>query len=1359
MKKRLLSLVLCLVMVFSLFPFVASAEYNTPETQQDGSVITNPKAAQDASKNLNLTKTLSQGANGAYDLKLESWATGEVKAYTEKIPTDFVVVVDQSGSMDTRDMPTGTPSVQNNKYLEDIANGAYYYKDGDNYYRVYGVKDYLYRYYPANYWFTGDIVEHLGTDIGWFMGETDATTNIDNAFYFREVVNGTTYYIPIQTTIQGKIGTYVMRFQFPSKMTGNTYKFDREVTTYSSNGNSPWYKNVLNGDVMTSGALWSTANSTVQTLYPNDNEYTYSTINLLLARPRTGMYINYPMYGRHLSYTKLCYRDVNGVEHEVASNSNGRTTWEYCDDDGLARTTDSVTSARPTYSGLYTFSGTTDRITALKAALTEFAQAVANETDDFGKVDNRVSIVGFSSTGYNNTELLTHTERNITGTSTNGWQKNTCDGNVSEYYGKGLVGATDGNAGTVNAKITRAITAITANGGTQPEDGLNMAYKVLTNRSNTTYTLRSGANKGETVDRNTVVIFFTDGQPGDYHYSNQYSEANEVVAQAKYIKDNGASLYSIGVFGESDANPLTYADTSQSQSNRQAWKYLGGWMETYREGSTYYCLRRQWRPNNADGYTATPNDTIFDYMSVVSSNYPDAKNFIAPTWLTGGFQGNYIAATDGDAVRQKSTAEATNKYYRMASSQDTLVAAFLAAVTMNNEETGTPVTINSSAVLQDQLNLTDFDVTDASMTAKVVNYSNNAEDAALSGQLDTSESDLANGVVKVSGFDYTANGNYVVNNQGKKLVVTITGLTPKAFNQNLYSNVDGEEVLGAGIYGDGMDRPVVQIESPIVNVKKAVSYYVADFNAPLIVAKDATINSRNVMNGDFKMSGNDAVYQLNYASGTIAGGTVTLNSAYTTADTANITGKHVGDGKTPVETTQTVSVIPGSSVYFDDDLYNGAAKEIYDGSGYNAQVAVSPTTTEAATGKNSISITFNGTGIDIYCTTDSASGYIQAKCDGEQVQTTKNQSVTTRYNVPTVSYSGLAYGQHTVTLTILSSSHYKLDGVRVYGPVNNQNLYNDTPDEKNAAYINMREALVNDNGVSQAFSDSMTDAVLGALFVDDSSKLTRYVSMTQEEIEAGDTPAKYVDAQGNDVEATADGAIPMKLQYETQFDAYKANSPKNEIYLNKNQAIIFQLSTAAETAAANGNLWIGLSAPDQNKDSGTVTLNEGKTIDVTSGVDMYYPITSDMIGANRVVTLTNTGDNMISVTNLKITGNEAIYNAAKAPKANANSLSVNEPMASVLSVEDVIPMVFEPMTLRSVKIAASNGVDPEAVVEPEVPETPAPTEEPEVTPDPTPTPEVTPEPTQAPSVHDIVKQIVSSFVSSLFRSISRLFGN
>lgn len=819
LNRRFVAAFLTLVFTISClvagFSFIGRADANTANLT--------PGKVSNTESGMVLNKYLTPNADGDYNLTLEAYSTADMKTVTEKVPTDFVIVVDQSGSMDTQDIPTGTPTVQNNKYLEDIANGAYFYKDGDNYYRVYGVKDYLYRYYPANYWFTGDIVEHLGTDIGWFMGETDATTDIDNAFYFREVVGDQTYYIPIKTTIEGKIGTYYMKFSYPSKKTGSTYVFNREVTTYSSNGNSPWYKNVLNGNVMTSGALWATANAAVQTLYPNDNAYTYSTINLGLTKPRTGMYINYPMYGRHLSYTKLCYRDVKGEEHTLPSNQSGQTVWEYCDDDGVARTTDSVTSARPTYSGLYTFPTNTDRISALKAALTEFAQAVANEQDTFGAVDNRVSIVGFSSSGYNNTELLTHTERDISSGSTNGWQKSTCDNNASEYYGKGLVGSTNGNVGTVNPKITRAITAITANGGTQPEDGLNMAYKVLTNRGSgegkTTYKLRSGPNKGQEVDRNTIVIFFTDGRPGDYHESNQYSEANEVVAQAKYIKDYGSSLFSIGVFGESDGNPLTYYDrTATRESDTKAWKYLGGWMETYRDGGTYYCLRRQWRPGG-DGYTADANDTIFDYMSVVSSNYPDAQNYIAPAWLDGNFSGNYIAATDGDIVRKKSTAESTNKYYRMASNQATLVEAFLQAVSIDNQETSTEIKMDATAVLKDVIDTTAFVLPDnPTATVRTAQYTLNSdtdtiEDNRWGTATDSSLSAVWNGnQVTVTGFDYST--NYIAYGKpetgdlpadtGRKLIVTIPGVKPiqnvtTSETNTLYSNTNDASVTS----GDG----------------------------------------------------------------------------------------------------------------------------------------------------------------------------------------------------------------------------------------------------------------------------------------------------------------------------------------------------------------------------------------------------------------------------------------------------------------------------------------------------------------------------------------------------------------------------
>lgn len=773
----------------------------------------------DTASGMVLNKYLTANNNGKYDLTLEAYSTSQVQQITEKVPTDFVVVVDQSGSMSTPDMPTGTATVRNNVNLETVANGAYYYYDSDtgNYYRVYGVKDYLYRYYAANYWYVGDLIDRFGTDLGWFMSNTESTTTFANQMYFREVVNGTTYYQPITMTVQGKIGTYYIKFYYTSKSSNSTVNFNRDDTTYSSNGNSPWYKNFVTGKVMDGSgwgyATWAAAKAAINVAYSDRTAYTFSEI----LSANTGTYINYPMYDRHVGYTKLCYRDIDGVEHELASNTNSQTTWEFCNSRGQAITTNSG-STRPTYSGLYTFSGTTTRLAALKVALNQFAQAVADETDSFGSVDNKISIMGFSSSDYNNTELLTGD--NVTISGTNGVQKSVADKNVDTYYGTALVDSTDGNVGTINSKITDAITALTASGGTQPEDGLDMAYKVLTKRDTETYTIRSGSKKGTSVKRNMIVIFFTDGQPGNYHYSDQYAEANDVVESALPIKQYGASLFSIGVFGESDGNPLTYdagneytTDPSTGTSvkisslSSRYWQYLDGWVESYPESNPQYCLKREWR-SGKDGYTSTANDTIFDYMSVTSSNYPDAEDFIAPTWISGTYSGTYTTATED--VRSASTKESTNKYYRMASNQDTLVAAFLQAVSMNNTEYQSPVSLDTTAILRDVLS-SDFSITtgeseasqNTSVTCETVvgtmdpTTGDVTFSTAAADRVDITPSpapSFSNGVLDYSGFDFT--GNAIANDgtAGKKLVVTVTNVYPTgsvtSTEGSIYSNRD-----------------------------------------------------------------------------------------------------------------------------------------------------------------------------------------------------------------------------------------------------------------------------------------------------------------------------------------------------------------------------------------------------------------------------------------------------------------------------------------------------------------------------------------------------------------------------------------
>ena len=820
-----------------------------------------------ASDGVVVNKYLTPNNNGKYDLTLEAYTTVTNQTKVEKVPTDFVVVVDQSGSMSTADMPTGYTAVSGGKTIEEVANGSYYIQAADgNFYRVYATRDYLYRYYPANYWFTGDIVDRLGTNLGWFMGETESSTTFANQFYFREVVNGTTYYRPITTTIEGKIGTYYMKFHYDSIATGNTVEFDRETTTYSQNGNSPWYHNLVNGNVMKSGLAWSAANVATQTLYPDDKAYTYSE----LASIRTGMYVNYPMYERKVGYDELRYRDVNGVEHTLAA-TNGQSQWEFCNANGQALTSHDGTN-RPTYTGLNQASGTTTRLAALKNALDDFAQAVSEETDSDGAVNNKIAIVGFSSPGYNNTEVLTNTDRNLP-SANNGWQKTTADGNVPEYYGKALVDSTNGTAGEVNTKISAAIDALTANGGTQPEDGLQMANQILANRSETQYTIKYGSRAGEKVDRNTIVIFFTDGQPGDYAYSNQYAEANEVVEAALPIKQSGATVFSIGVFGESDGNPLTYSH-ARATSVDPNWEYLGGWVENYRSSPYYYALRRQWR-SGAEGYTPTPNDTIYDYMSVTSSNYPTASDYIAPGWLNNSFSGTYTQATDG--VRGGSADATVNNHYRMASNQDTLIAAFAQAVTMMNDTISENVRLDSSAILRDIMKDGSFVASESSIVTTstvngamdkngVVTFDSTSTPVTLS-QTPTYENGVLS-AVDVKGFDYLANYiNYGTGtgvddlhyHEGKKLVVTITDVYP-----------DGADSAPSGdtlVYSNKVQN--TNESSALFGVNNGSETKVQTFPEPAITRHSYTLNV-----GDINT---DATFDVNVALVNSSGSAVDLD--------------------------------------------------------------------------------------------------------------------------------------------------------------------------------------------------------------------------------------------------------------------------------------------------------------------------------------------------------------------------------------------------------------------------------------------------------------------------------------------------
>lgn len=954
-----------------------------------------------------LDKTLSRGDNGTYKLTLDAFATGDVgtEVKTEKVPTDFVVIVDQSGSMAIDDMATDYTSVSTVS-LDEAAEGNYYYYDSNTkeHYRVYGKKGYMYEYFAPNTKWTYDIVQDSSAGLRWFQNQQEAEFAVENQYYHRDSTSPTVVYRPVKVSIAGAFLKYNVMLSYLDKNGQEVWFTYPDKPAYKPWATFDWGILGEIGDPYVDGhRFYGLANSLAKGIFNNDNKkFTYAEVDLGLVKGNTGMYINWPLYKRHVGYTGLYYRDINGKEHVLTPSTTSKTSAEYCDSQGHAWTTNTGNTPFK-YSDLKKADGTVKRLDALDVALNEFAQAVADETDEVhGSVDNKIAIVGFSSKNqgtsntYNNTEVLTgstidssqektkshratdnpvdpyrgyyyfpyHGEDYTpsvvpdgTGTNYNGPQYYTYANPNAGYtthvddlvYKNALVNSTNGTAGVVNDNITDAIKSISAHGGTKPADGFEMAYQILNNRTEKTYKLSDGT----VVPRNAFVIYFTDGRPGNYSYSDQYEEANAVVKSAKKVKDLGASVFSIGVFDESDGNPLTYSKVTDDNKNviSRSDGYLEensdkefdqNWVETYHpDNGGYYYLNREWTESDTDNFGEVANDTISDYMSVVSSNFPDATGFTSDAWIAGNETRSWLEMTTGEnSVRgnqiaeipeeaeDPETAEAVtvNKYYRMASNQKTLIAAFKSAISSHEQQSSHSTTgmDGTTALLRDVINADDFEIPETpNFDVKVytqigtqrqapgqgdstsdfidfVNDDNPTEENAwvdVTNQVtisDWAKDEDGNAYVDVSGFDYgktyIANGKAAIEpesnkvnegmdtSQGKKLIVVISGLVPKRnATGTLKSNTDDSGIYKLVAEDGSEEMRALQMDAFISPTMERYKY---NFTEPSVITTDE-------FNITLKRTGTESVLALYDDDGDRTVGWFDENGNYTWEDAKN----------------------------------------------------------------------------------------------------------------------------------------------------------------------------------------------------------------------------------------------------------------------------------------------------------------------------------------------------------------------------------------------------------------------------------------------------------------------------------------
>ena len=860
--------------------------------------VANLSPAATSGNGLHLEKYLTPNADGTYKLTMDAWATGEIKDVVEQVPTDFVLIVDQSGSMANTDMPTGTfthagTGGWNISQLSDdellAQYGAQYVKvkvnaDGTEtlvteaqsqqdpdatykYYRIYRKRGYMYEYFPGgDSLYSGDMIPEGAAHL--FVND-DITQTGSSAYY---VWTGEEY---SQLFVNIAAGTlcYNLNFSYKDK-SGNTVPITRP--------DQPWYKpwgnigeTIKPGNGIISKRYYEAVNGVVSAL-ATEGSYTYGQFNILFTTVKTGMYLDFNVYKRHNGYNELAYKDDDGNEHTLVSA-------EFCDSSGnpiYLFDDNHQDYSSVTFDGsLYNPGGTESRLRSLNTAAKAFVDNVSSQknVDVNGNetpVDHRVSIVGFASDGYNNTEILSGVSitendnfgRDVINTSTGkvtsssgGYSltsESTTSGNTQTISYKGFDGTQYSSglssevyrqslvqAGTSSGKenLYNAVDAITAYGGTRAQDGFAMAAKVLESRSEGDKQYSKA--DGTTGERNTVVIFFTDGRPGLNDGSDQYKYANETVANAKTVKDLGATVYSIGVFGESDGNALTYPkykltnyrygvsgtdgnyiyDDDYSNS-LEFYSYDATFVENSKNlttsGSYEYTdvLYRVWNPYES-GYGTPATDTIADYMRTVSSEYPSAEEFMDESWYKSEPENRTGTYTDMVANVRKAH-DAAHRYYYMASNTEALTNIFT-SISSSVSTASSSVQLNSdNSKLLDYIS-DGFQVVDgASASAKVFQGTADA-DGNVSAWTDDTDNTSPTPTATITGKNVSATGfdcsaNYIAPGRtGKKLSVTIDKVVPTNNTSGLlYSNTNA-----SGLYKleDSTEKIVAAFPKPSIS--------------------------------------------------------------------------------------------------------------------------------------------------------------------------------------------------------------------------------------------------------------------------------------------------------------------------------------------------------------------------------------------------------------------------------------------------------------------------------------------------------------------------------------------------------------
>lgn len=343
--------------------------------------------------------------------------------------------------------------------------------------------------------------------------------------------------------------------------------------------------------------------------------------------------------------------------------------------------------------------------------------------------------------------------------------------------------------------------------------------------------------------------------------------------------------------------------------------------------------------------------------------------------------------------------------------------------------------------------------------------------------------------------------------------------------------------------------------------------------------------------------------------------------------------------------TQALEQLGSSGIYGKDDAYNSSSM-LSMGTAHKVTVTANMANTDAWKAQSgsawpTAQFTFKGTGFDIISLTDNTSGaivvdvYKGSKTEGSKPvhsylvnnyygytynQETKKWEVVKDgkenaiYQIPVMKVNDLPYGEYTAVVQVFYNSFFDEN-------------YNEK--SENNQYSFWLDAV--------RIYDPMGEY---AGYTQDNEGYPQYIKLHDEVVKEKAMPnvnALFIDGKENATIAE-----------------YANYGPNNEVYLMNGQAITFKIPQNANV----DSIQIGAKAPDGKP--AQMVVNSSEPIELNTATEMYYTISS---GADQF-TISNTGDGILSLTNLKITyktkpaENEKVTLAALDTQEQENAVSL-----------------------------------------------------------------------------------------------------